>query len=109
MKNLLLGAFIGFLAASVWNNYASAAQTQKEATRIWVGTELHLGMPKDTVIANVAEAGYQIRRAPAIEGASTRGQPHPCSTREGERIARFVEMSNFAARRSSKVWTRRGL
>jgi len=66
MKNLLVGVFLGFLIASIWNNHVQAAQ--REPARIWVGTDLQLGMPKDAVIAKVAEAGYEIKRITAIEG-----------------------------------------
>jgi hypothetical protein len=68
MKNLLVGVCLGFLLSSLWNKHASAGQTQAEPARIWVGTELQLGMPKDSVIMKVAEGGYEIKRATAIEG-----------------------------------------
>ncbi|HVS89220.1 MAG TPA: hypothetical protein VHF01_13495 [Candidatus Acidoferrum sp.] len=68
MKNLLVGVCLGFLLSSLWNKHASAGQTQAEPARIWVGTELQLGMPKDSVITKVAEGGYEIKRATAIEG-----------------------------------------
>ncbi len=68
MKNLLVGLFLGLLIASVLNNHVSAAQAQRAPARIWVGADLQVGMPKETVITKVAEAGYEITRQTAVGG-----------------------------------------
>ena len=68
MKNVLVGVLLGFLIASVWNNHVSAGQIERQPAPIWVGTELQLGMRKESVVTKVTEAGYEIKRATAIEG-----------------------------------------
>jgi len=68
VKNVLVGVLLGFLIASVWNNHVSAGQIERQPAPIWVGTELQLGMRKESVVTKGTEAGYEIKRATAIEG-----------------------------------------
>jgi hypothetical protein len=70
MRTFLLGLLLGCLVTSV---LFAMPQSGKPRETIWLGTDLTLGMPEETVIKNLAESAYNVRKESPPKGLRAKG------------------------------------